>query len=499
MNRNHRIASSGTALLVVLLVGFSPQSSHVLVAGAAGTAASFRRRLTSKTISQLPWTAERFPDPEDPKCRSGTSLRFCDPDAILTDRNDLESLGQALESSLTRRVALPQTCTSSSSMRDNINDAYETNTVEVQFAVALVYRMDLAKSPSNPEKAAELLARQVHDKWGVGMDTECGGTGILLFLSDRDRTIYISRGSALESVLTDRRLDRTIEHMKPLLKKEQYALAILGALQELDEYLVAGEPRWTERVSDFIVAYLGYAWILAIFGFLGRSIMKEQKERRDYAKVSSQLNEMDQARAEALQGRFRSKSCPICLEDFTAADEQENSKECDPAILKGSDGLPLKLLRCGHVYCDSCFSEWVCAGHHNKVDKCPICQQDIGGDGNKTHESSGNTATDQQDENRNSEEDAQNRAYRQYTRDRNFRLMRLNRRYPNFVRPQQVERWTSVGYDGCLARDPTFVSSDPVIRTSSSRSSGSGRSGGSRSGGTRFGGGSSGGGRGGRW
>lgn len=458
------------------------------------------------------WQPQDFPkDPADAECHSGASLHFCDPDRLLKNHgHHVQQLEQALKNSSNseRVIHLSPKC----------SRQQESNVFQVQYGVALVRKMDLqsrssplsrAGGANNPERAAEIFARDIHDTWGVGLPTDyCGGTGILLFLSDRDRTIYISRGAALEPVLTDHRLDQIIEHMKHLLRQQQYEQAILNAVQELDTFLAAGKPGWKERASAFVTAYLGYGFVFGIFGLIGFGIHKDRQERREYAKVSSQLSEMDQARAEALQGRFQAKSCPICLEDFKISKEDDgadNTREgkenretdkgktdYDPSNLRGSDGHPLKLLRCGHVYCDSCFSDWVSSGHHNKVDKCPICQQNV------TEDSQGGIGRTEETRHTASDEDATSRAYRQYTRDRNFRLMRLHRRYPRFIRQDQIHQWTRVGYNGSYARDPIFVACNPALRaqhTSGSRSGG-GRS---RSGGSSFGGGRSGGGRGGRW
>lgn len=70
-----------------------------------------------------------------------------------------------------------------------------------------------------PEQAAEIFARYIHDVWGVGhvADTTGGTTGVLIFLSIEDRTVYFSRGPSLERVLRDTRVDAVIETMKPFL------------------------------------------------------------------------------------------------------------------------------------------------------------------------------------------------------------------------------------------------------------------------------------------
>lgn len=357
--------------------------------------------------------------------------------------------------------------------------------------------MDLhlfGKSRHLEERAAEVFARYLHDKWGVGVETQsCGGAGILLFLSRYDRTVYISRGAALEAYLTDTRLDRIVDSMKPLLRSEKYHEAIIAALDDMIQYIHSGPPSVTERMIPVVIP-------MSIFGGLGLlvywSAREERKKRRSYARVKSQLNEIDRAHAEALQGRYRATSCPICLEDFEAPTEEGGLYK------KGSDGQPLKLLRCGHVMDESCWAEWVNSGR-GTVTKCPICQQDIGASAQQRQQTANNDLNATNVEHRSAAQNAdwgdvrndnEGRALRMYRRERNFRLARLGHRYPQFIRPQQIQRWTQSTYDGPLVRDPSFVQSDPAIVRSNS---GGGNSGGSRSGG--FGGSSSAGGRGGRW
>jgi uncharacterized membrane protein YgcG len=354
--------------------------------------------------------------------------------------------------------------------------------------------MDLAPFGPNDdhqEKGARVFAQYLHDNWGVGLDTPCGGTGVLIFLSDKDRAIYISRGSALESVLTDRRLDRTIESMKVFLQKQEYGEAIMNALREIEFLIHLGEPDFRERVNDWIAAYTGMVWFAVIVGLAVRHIWKDQQTRRTYARVASHLDELDRSRAEALQGRFLAVSCPICLESFEPLVEGINAQ-------KGSDGLPLKLLRCGHVFDETCWTEWVNSGEGN-VSKCPICKQDVGSANDIVLPRTDSTVTRRTvgtagNESPNESQQRETRVLDQYSRERNFRLTRLGARYPQFIRPQQLQRWTQGSHDGSLARDPSFVSSDPQVQsiTRGHNSSGSSSSGG-------FGGGSSGGGRGGRW
>ena len=397
------------------------------------------------------------------------------------------------------------------------------------------------ESQDETQEAAR-FAQELHNRWGVGHEASCGGTGVLLFLSDLDRAIHVSRGQALASVLTNRRLDKTVDHMKPLLQQHRYGPALLGALEEMQDYLRRGPPDVWEHAEDFIVTYSGLAVLLVMFGLAYRNITRDRRERQAYAQVSRQLNELDRARAEALQGRFQCLSCPICLEPFPEhssrdaetskengeQDESPESSKKKPPRL-GSDGLPLVLLRCGHTFDETCWTEWTNSGQ-GQVSKCPICKQDVSGptmaqdEHNETDQDHGalaavrdgdtmqQEAQDASDATRlvQQRQQAEARAMRQYNYERNFRLARLGMRFPRYVRPQQIQQWTQSTYNGSLARDPSFVQSDPARRhgfQESGRTAGrhGGSSGFGSSGGSGFrassgfGGGSSGGGRGGRW
>jgi uncharacterized membrane protein YgcG len=388
--------------------------------------------------------------------------------------------------------------------------------------------MDLASfhlEDDREMKAAEFFCRTIHDTWGVGIDVpSCGGgTGIVIFVSTLDRALFISRGGALDRILTDARLDRIIDRrMKPLFRQHLYGEGLKEAIHQITVYLQQGPPSRMERFGLF---WKSYGVLLLVAGnllILVRGVWKKRLARRQYALVTNQLSQLDRARAEALQGQYHTTSCPICLEDFkvkptetaapttTSHDHKQvhssdpriatnhthnaNFRESSPTLdatttanLVGSDGLPVKLLRCGHVFDETCWAEWVSKG--SSITRCPICQQDIGG-------VRGMMAAEENEH----EEMAlmgqrHERALRQYQRERYFRLMRLSSRYPAFVQPQQIQRWTQSTYDGTLVQDPTFVKSDPKLQTKSGNNSSGARNGGSSS----FGGGFSSGGRGSRW
>ena len=375
------------------------------------------------------------------------------------------------------------------------------------------------------ERAAEAFARGLHDIWGVGETLACGGTGVLVFVSDLDRTVYISRGDALQHTLTNRRIDRVIANMKPSLQRQKYKDAVLGALDEISHLIKRGRPPLAERIQDFLVTYSGLLWVGAIFACLFHQARKSRAAQREYAAAAEQLDEIERARAKALQGHFQMESCPICLERFPVVEGHGVGCETRCPTM-GSDGLPLKLLRCGHCFDETCWNEWINTGR-GQIERCLICQQSVGRDTANAPDSAVTERLDAPeepdrqrlldppaDDNINDIDPAQEldheivrrRTLQRYQHERNFRLARLGVRYPRYITQQEIQRWTSSTYDGTLARDPTFVERDPQNtqqgnnndQNKSSGRSGSSSSGGSH-GGSSFGGGSSGGGRGGRW
>ena len=132
---------------------------------------------------------------------------------------------------------------------------------------------------------------------------------------------------------------------------------------------------------------------------------------------------MDRLKALHLQSEFRSRCCPICLETFDYGEAEQQVDE-NPTIAedkmgsegeiqmptsvakdhlmlrhdsvssfgaafrkspvdefgiprRGADGKRIKLLRCGHIFCSTCWTSWVHSGCGNPCN-CPVCRQDVG-------------------------------------------------------------------------------------------------------------------------
>jgi uncharacterized membrane protein YgcG len=357
--------------------------------------------------------------------------------------------------------------------------------------------MDLSGLDSRQDRetlAAQVFGMHLHDRWGVGVDSPCGGTGILIFLAIDDRAIYISRGGAMKSVLTNHRLDRVISQVKPLLRTENYSAALQTALDNIGMLIKSGEPNLPERVWTGLSEtwpFMFFASIVLFSVFQGHI---QQRRQREYARVQSQLSELDRNRAEALQGRYQCTSCPICLDDFQTYSSDRNKTPSGTASSSdrvGSDGLPLKLLRCGHVFDQTCWTEWIETGQGNFT-QCPVCNQDIRV-GTPSASDERSPDSDGAIRQRNGIGAVQEAELRGYQQERMFRLARMGQMYPRFVNHQQVQTWSDPAYDRPLVRDPRFVRSNPhQPQTKAS-------SGFDHSSGLSFGGGGSSGGRGGRW
>jgi len=273
----------------------------------------------------------------------------------------------------------------------------EAALVPVEVAVAVVTKIDLsAVLKSNSfyayededdliNEAAQYFARFLHDTWHVGSQT-CGQAGILIFLSIQDRVCYISTGSLVESVVPWWRLEYVVGDIKPILRRHAYGDAILKAIDDIRFYLDEGPPTTRDRMKDFFKRFglvIGFAVFTFAFALWGE--YRDRFRRWQYTERRSKMSGPEKVRAKLLQEEYSCRACPICLEEFPLKEgttESVEAKTVDPLPTVGSDGLPLKLLRCGHVFDLSCWKCWVDKGQGNPL-KCPICRQDIGG---KTHQ-----------------------------------------------------------------------------------------------------------------
>ena len=322
--------------------------------------------------------------------------------------------------------------------------------VEMGVAVAMkmnlpsVLRTDIYYSYEDEDDlindAAQYFARYLHDVWwGDGIadasttkgaasendlkpgkptrTTTCGSpfdsanrltnppavSGILVFISVADRVCFVSTGSAVSRVLPWWRLEHIVSAMKPALRRGSYGDAILGAIGDASAMLEAGPPDFHERFNDF-VARFGIVIAFATFTFLFAAWgeYRDRRRRWQYAESRSKLSHHEREEARKLQSEYHTISCPICLENSDIADVAKAGDEDGGdggssggmrrvdsygIPLSGTDGQPLKMLRCGHVFDMSCWSTWVHSGHGNP-NVCPICRMDVGGSRRRRRRSS---------------------------------------------------------------------------------------------------------------
>jgi TPM domain len=185
---------------------------------------------------------------------------------------------------------------SSSKFMGNNNRRKNKNNIMVptiELAVATVRKMNLAailRQSTNyysyededdmVNDAAQIFARNLHDTWWSfsNGDNETAPDveninrsndpdfGILLFLSVQDRVCFISTGSGVSSILPWWRLDHIVASMKPDLRRRDYGIALLRAIDDLSQMLQTGPPTLYDRMHDF-VARFGVVIAFALFTF----------------------------------------------------------------------------------------------------------------------------------------------------------------------------------------------------------------------------------------
>jgi len=245
--------------------------------------------------------------------------------------------------------------------------------------------------------AAQYFAEYLYDSWKLGYsggsNKNCGPTGILIFLSVKDRVCFISTGRKVNAILPWWRLEGVISRIKPDLRSEDYEKAILNTIDELERLVSLGPPTFSDRFHDFLERF-GVVIMFALFTFIF-AVWGEYRDRWNrwqLTETMSRLNQKEKSDALSLQREYHCTACPICLENFEHKKAEkrklwmcvgnriihQSSGDDQVDNLVGSDDLPLKLLRCGHVFCETCWKAWVSSGQGNPY-ACPVCRQDVGG------------------------------------------------------------------------------------------------------------------------
>lgn len=355
------------------------------------------------------WTPQIYPNPlaEPERCMitylSNPHERLCDPDWILGGMY-LEQISTGLSNfsysmspeehggwDVVVDQGVPQD--NHGKWMRRRRRLQQQGTQSVELGVATVRKMNLPsvlrQGPYSTYEdeddmvndAAQIFARYIHEAW---WDEQNDAYGILVFLSVQDRVCFISTGSSIASVLPWWRLEHVVGDMKPNLRKLDYGAAILKAMQDLEDLLREGPPTMQDRIDDF-TARFGVVICFTVFTFFfgAWGEYRDRRKRWRHAESRSRLTKGEKEQARLLQRDFSTRSCPICLETFS---ENQQPSLSPPGIkrvdsfdipLLGNDGHPVKMLRCGHIFDESCWKSWVNSGHGNPCN-CPVCRQDIG-------------------------------------------------------------------------------------------------------------------------
>lgn len=160
---------------------------------------------------------------------------------------------------------------------------------------------------------------------------------------------------------------------------------------------------------------------------MGQCFDRAKKEER-YEACKEVLQRLDCEHKGEPGTVYQAVSCAICLEDFATT-------EGDKQISKGSQ----KVLECGHEFHVYCIEKWL-----DRSQQCPLCRHDI-------TSNRGLSARTQP---------AHAMPYSEY----DFRVNRAHELYPDFLTVYMISTWTTPGFDGSLADDPSFVvAGDGVI------------------------------------
>jgi len=210
-------------------------------------------------------------------------------------------------------------------------------------------------------------------------------SGVLIFMSVEERVVFISAGKELSYILPWWRLENIVDGMKTNLRNNNYGDALLGAVNEVAAMLAAGPPTPPERAHDFITRF-GFVKTFSLLTLLMLLMAlcgkyRDGQNRLKSAEKRSRLNSNEEEKAKLLQYEFKATDCPICLEPFNGChDSNEKSRLVNTdkygIPLNGSDGLPIKMLRCGHIFDLSCWQAWVDADYDSS-NKCAVCRQDV--------------------------------------------------------------------------------------------------------------------------
>jgi hypothetical protein len=341
------------------------------------------------------WSRETFPDPTmDPtSCRTDSKI-FCDPDELISSKDELQFLESILMTNRTYSLSCAPSDRTAQQKRTTISvfvalmrrvchSCIESHkrfrksrkVVLTEIVCRLQMHQSRAVASDHPiGEEAETFARHLYESWysQSTLNNECPNAGVLIFLSEQDHLIYVARGSALAHIITDERIERLTRQLRPLLNQKRYVRAISDMLEGLNFFILYGEPHGYCVRGWFL---FGMGACLAVQVALCSFIRMTYNQRLPLGRSSRERwSEMERDRAETLKRRFQADSCPICLGSF----RRRRDDASDNSSFVGSEGQPLILLRCGHVFDATCWMAWeTTCFRSDSVVKCLLCRRTV--------------------------------------------------------------------------------------------------------------------------
>lgn len=189
----------------------------------------------------------------------------------------------------------------------------EMSTIEI--GIAIIDKMTILSEDAIEDTSRE-YAVYLHNTWGIG--DKYKQNGILLFLSIKDRAIYISRGNGLSNELNSIVIDLLINHMRPYLQEGNYGKAIEAALIEINLLLNDQENSQLHSIAKrqaffqtIVYSFIG-CFVLGVLYYAYRQHQYEENLKKGEKALSRLVKDV----TNESENKFRFTSCPICLEEF---------------------------------------------------------------------------------------------------------------------------------------------------------------------------------------
>jgi hypothetical protein len=185
----------------------------------------------------------------------------------------------------------------------------------IQLAIAIIKNMEVTSEDLIDDTSRE-YAVHLHNTWGVGDAQK--QNGILLFLSIKDRVVYISRGNGFKNELNSIVIDLLIAHMRPYLQEGNYGKALEAAVIEINLLINDSKNSQLKSIAtkhEFFQT-LVYGLMVCVVGGVMYYGYRQQQHEENLRKGEKALNRLLKDVSNETDNKFKFTSCPICLEEF---------------------------------------------------------------------------------------------------------------------------------------------------------------------------------------